>query len=130
MTFQAAQRPDQPQAVTTLLSNLNVRIAWTAPTDNFKPITKYEVLIQDTDASGNFVEDTVHCDGSNALILTQDYCDVPMTTALRASPFNLVQGQVVIAKIKAYNERGWSDFSPANTAGAKIQTEPAYMAPP
>lgn len=119
-SFQAAQKPDQPLAVTTTLSNLNVRIAWTAPNDNFKAITKYEVLIEDTDASGNFVSDVTYCDGTNALILTQDYCDVPVIAALRSDPLNLVQSQLVVAKFRAYNERGWSDYSPANIVGAQV----------
>lgn len=51
---------------------------------------KYEVVIQDTAESGNFITDVTHCDGTNALILTQDYCDMPVITALRTDPFDLI----------------------------------------
>ena len=45
-------------------------------------------------------------------------------------PFELGQGQSVYAKIRAYNERGWSDLSPTNAVGTVIEVEPIFMAPP
>ena len=51
-------------------------------------------------------------------------------TELRASPYNLVYGNLVVAKVQAYNSKGWSSLSPANAAGATIQTEPQAMSAP
>ena len=62
--------------------------------------------------------DVAYCDGSNALILTQNYCDIPVKGSLRVDPFFLEQSQVVYAKIRAYNARGWSEFSNVNSVGA------------
>jgi hypothetical protein len=36
----------------------------------------------------------------------------------------------VVAKVKAFNERGWGAFSADNTVGALIQTKPAAMGAP
>jgi len=91
--------PDQPDAVVTTRVNLNIRITWTAPTDNFKAITAYRVIIEDTDASGNYIENVAFCDGSVIAIRTQLYCDVPAITVLRQDPYSLVLEQLVVAKV-------------------------------
>ena len=97
---------------------MNVKISWLTPSDNFKPIEAYRVVIQDTNESGDFFEDVINCDGSNALILSQRFCEIPVSTVLRVDPYNLQQGQVVIASVQALNSRGWSDLSTPNSAGA------------
>ena len=97
VTFQTAERPSQPAAVATELSNLSVRISWFLPTDNGKTIESYRVVIQDSNEDGTFIEDTENCDGSNALILGQRYCDIPVKSSLRQAPYGLMQGQTVIA---------------------------------
>jgi Fibronectin type III domain len=57
------------------------------------------------------------------------YTVLPMTT-LRKAPFNLVQGNNILAKVSAINTRGWSIFSTLNTDETKIQTEPHDIAAP
>jgi len=46
--------------------------------------------------------------------------------ALRAAPYALVLNDEVIAKIRAYNLIGWSEYSPqtATGGGGTITTEP------
>jgi hypothetical protein len=53
-----------------------------------------------------------------------------MTSVLRASPFLLTYGQLVIATVRAKNLNGWSSDSPVNIVGATIQTEPSQMSAP
>ena len=69
---------------------MNIRISWSPPTDNFKTVTAYQIEIEDVD--GTYIEDVDNCDGSNDLILTQMYCDVPVKTSLRLDPYFLTLG--------------------------------------
>jgi hypothetical protein len=56
-------------------------------------------------------------------------CRIPVSV-LTAAPFSLTAGNIVVAQVKAYNARGWSTLSTANTAGAVIITVPHQMATP
>ena len=114
----------------TSLVNTSLRIQWSQPSDNFKTITKYKVVIEDHLHAGNFVENTYYCDGSDATVMSLLRCDIPVITVLRQAPYSLTQGQLVVAKVQAYNQRGWSDFSDPNVAGQLVQTEPLAMAAP
>jgi hypothetical protein len=49
---------------------------------------------------------------------------------LRTVPFSLVQGAVVKAIVKAYNENGWSTYSESNTVGALVEFVPHKMNAP
>jgi len=77
-------------------------------------------------ADGTFNTDTTYCDGTNAAIISNLYCLIPMSV-LRASPYSLTLNTLVAAKVLAHNSRGWSTSSSANVAGASIQTEPSSM---
>ncbi len=105
-----------------------VRISWTAPSSNYKTITAYQVGIRDYTGTA-YQSELAHCDASSAVIRDSLYCDVPVSV-LRAAPFALVLGDLVVAQVRAYNELGWGAFSGGNVAGATIQTEPTAMAAP
>jgi hypothetical protein len=49
---------------------------------------------------------------------------------LRATPFNLVYGDLIQAKVLARNERGWSTASAANADGAHVEVEPSAVVAP
>lgn len=104
-----------------------MRISWTAPSSNYKTITAY--LVEIRDQAGSVFHTTSECDGSSAEVVAALYCDVPVSL-LRASPFNLGLQDLVVARVAAYNERGWGAKSAANVAGALIQTEPSKMDSP
>jgi hypothetical protein len=57
------------------------------------------------------------------------HCDIPVSLLL-VSPFNLRLASLVVARVRARNERGYGPWSPDNASGANIQTVPAKMAPP
>ena len=118
----AAAGPDTPAPPTTSIHNHYIRIQWTTPYQNSAPINAYKVFIGET-TSINFIEDTTYCDGSIEPVLSNKYCDVPMS-ALRASPYWLTFDQEVKAKVSASNVYGSSDLSGVSTVNAKIQTEP------
>jgi len=60
-----------------------------------------------------------------ATAVSNSYCDIELSI-LRASPYLLVQGDSVFAKVQAQNPIGWSPESAVNAAViAEIKTEPA-----
>jgi hypothetical protein len=60
-------------------------------------------------------EDTVNCDASLTQIVSQHFCEIPMTklraTAL-GTDYGLVYNDLIVATVSAYNSLGWSAPSP------------------
>ena len=44
-SFYTYYYPDAPTSVTTTYNNMNIRISWVAPVNNYKPIEDYQILI-------------------------------------------------------------------------------------
>ena len=65
--------PGIPQPPTTFIQNLNVRISWTDPSNNFEAITSYQVLISLSDYQ-TMREIPLYCDGSNAVVVVLRSC--------------------------------------------------------
>lgn len=84
------------------------------PTTNNYPITAYQILI--ADSVDSFTEYTSLCDGSDSTVVTNKFCQIDMNL-LDDSPFSLAFQDVVKFKVVAYNARGWSEISDANTSG-------------
>ena len=57
-------------------------------------------------------------------IVTSRKCTIPLSK-FRAPPFDKPLDNLIVGKIAAINSVGQGAESPLNTAGAKIQTEPA-----
>ena len=123
----AASVPQQVSAPTfSIVSDTNVRIAWLVPNNGGNPISAYSIVIQQSDGT-TYSSMNSYCSGSSPTVISNRYCDIPMT-ALRASPFNLVKNQLVVAQVAAINGIGTGSYSTPNTAGLSIRTEPS--APP
>jgi hypothetical protein len=120
LTVVAAQAPDQPDAPQTETFGFYVKLTWTAPTENNAPITHYQVLLEESD--GEFVENKSLCDGSTVDLSALE-CLIPMT-AFRLEPYLMDQGDIVKAKVIAFNERGQSLQSNENSSGSEIEIEP------
>ena len=116
--------PETPNAPSTLIYNHFIRIQWTAPYQNSAPIIAYKVFI--ANAEGDFIQDLIYCDGSQEPILSNTYCEIPMS-ALRLNPYNLAFGQEILAKVQASNIYGDSGISDVSLIKAKIQTEPQQV---
>lgn len=78
-------------------------------------------------SEGFYIEDNTNCDGSTATIMTNKYCDIPLTT-LQANPFDLSQGDLVSVIANATNNYGTSTNSSASTTGAYIEVVPLQPA--
>jgi len=128
-TIQASAAPnDLTTSAVTSNSGTSVRIEWSEPTYNGSAITSYDILIKQND--GNWSNETVYCSGLSGPIILARACEIPLTT-LRASPFSLLFNEIVVAKVSSTNAVGTSSgYSPENTAGALIYTEPITMVAP
>lgn len=102
----ASGYPATPDAVSVHIVNLEVKITWTAPNDNFAAITAYNILIVQNDGT-TFTEQLQYCNGLLSNIVTQTYCLVP-ETVLRSAPYSLAFDQLITAKVRALNRNGWS----------------------
>lgn len=119
--------PSQMDPPTTALSGSTVTISWSAATDNSATVTAY--LLEILQSDGSYYTDTTNCDASTDPVLSARSCALSLTT-LRASPYSLAQGDLVVARVSAQNANGWSDVSEVNTSGANIETEPGQMSAP
>ena len=81
----------------------SVRISWVKPDDGGFPVTSVEVSVKAS--NGSFLTESANCNG-----ITEPFCVVPMSVLI-ASPYNLQQGNKVIAMIRASNAIGFSAYS-------------------
>jgi hypothetical protein len=65
--------PETPAApTTTVVTNSDVTISWTAPAENGSPITEYNVAIRQSDGT-TFTTESVNCNGASTI------CTVPIS---------------------------------------------------
>ena len=121
----AAEGPETPDPPTTTIQNHYVKIEWTEPYENSAPVNKYAVYIGE-ETGLEFLIDTIYCDGSQEPVLSNHYCEIPMST-LRLDPYYLAFNQDVLAKVEASNIYGDSGISGVSLITAKIQTEPQQV---
>jgi hypothetical protein len=95
-----------------------VKISWQAPWSHFADITAYQVLLKKAD--GNFVEDLIHCDMSNSALTD---CEIPML--LLPGLTGLQKDQLVQAKVRAMNAKGFGNFSEINVVGQHVNVLPS-----
>jgi len=94
-----------------------VVVSWTAPSNSGGtgvPISAYQVLFKQSNGVYSTID--LECDGTDPVILAALQCKVEMTTLL-ASPFNLVEGNLVTVVVQALNVIDYSVPSIPNTAG-------------
>lgn len=103
-----ATNPAIPIAPTSTVINDQVLIDWIAPSDQGTPIIGYNILLKQAD--GEYTAELANCDGSDQTIVTLTECTIPLST-LYAAPFNLKLGDLIAAKVSAYNLYGESPES-------------------
>jgi hypothetical protein len=113
--------PDQVSIPVTSNLNADIIITWSAPFANSDPITGYRIEIFQKDLS--YSEDLTNCDGSAAGIVSATTCTIPYTVLI-ATPFSLIQGDEVYARVYAINSYGDSEVS-LDGNGAIIEVVPA-----
>jgi hypothetical protein len=108
---------DPPLTVTTANVNELVSISWSEPISNGSPITAYRIYIQEH-GSTTFTEESVECVGTDSTVISSRTCSISLAT-LKASPYLLVKGDSVVAKIVSINVYGESNQS-SEGSGAVI----------
>jgi len=114
-------------APTTAVDSIYVQISWTQPASNGASIIGNRVYVQDK--TGVFKVETKYCSESDAVIVSQQYCNIPMSY-LTGPTYNLVKGDIVIAKVQASNSNGFGSLSTSNSVGAIIESVPNKMSSP
>ena len=94
LTTYSAVAPGLIAAPTTAIDGLGVRFSWAAPTTGGLTITGYKVQIRATGST--YTLETTYCS------VTATQCTVPLLD-LQASPYSLVLGDLVQAKVSATN---------------------------
>lgn len=84
-------------------------------------VTGFTILIGNVDFF--FVEDTLLCDGTDPIVIENKECFIPMSTFWEG-PFEREQGEIIEAKVIAYNSLGHSEASPYNAYGDEVETKP------
>lgn len=122
MTVLAATRPDRPAMVQTSNVGTSVRISWVAPYNGASSILYFNLQIKTK--VGTYIEEQTYCNVRyDETVINNRFCVLPMDT-LTAAPFNLVQGDLVVARILAANIVGESQYSMENGLGAQIIIAP------
>jgi len=126
LTVTAATTPDTPSApATSLDSDGNVVVTWTAPSANGADISAYSITFSDpSEATYNA---DAECDGTDSGIVTSLTCTVLMNT-LTTAPHGLALSELIKVKVAAQNSRGWGSTSASNTSGETAKTVPQIMA--
>ena len=115
-----ATTPLRPDAPTTVVEGDKLAVYWTAPSEQGIAITAYQVLVRQSDLV--FSEELINCDASDAAIVSALKCQIPLSS-IYASPYSLVQGNDIYAKVVAINFYGSSETSLAGN-GAKVVKVP------
>jgi hypothetical protein len=127
----AAKAPSTPAQPVTSNSGTSARIDWTEPYHGGSAITALEIEIR-TATGTAYAAEPLYCNGvSDATVLAQGYCVIPMSV-LRAAPYSLGQGDLVVARMRASNAAGVSPYSEDDVVGgqsyADVRTAP--LTPP
>jgi hypothetical protein len=104
ISFLHAIPPATPSAPTLVNDDTSVIIDWVAPNSNGAEITSYTILLRESD-DVTFTEDAINCDGSDATIISNTHCEVPLSV-LTAAPYLLSLGEGIFAKVIATNVKG------------------------
>lgn len=84
--------PEQPLTATTTNDGVNVIIDWNTPNENGSTITSYTIKI--VTFSGNYISDTNACDGTDATVIADSECTVPLSK-LTVAPYVLSMTNLV-----------------------------------
>lgn len=111
----ASNVPGTMAPVTTTLSGTtDIQITWVAPASNGLSIISYDVQLF-VPSSLSYIEDATYCTGSDPSLLS---CTFPISTLL--STYSFSRGDLVQARIRAKNSKGYGGFSTLNTLGATV----------
>jgi hypothetical protein len=118
--FRAANVPSQILGVQTQLQGTDVKIQWQEPSSGSEPILFYRIEVLSSD--GIFRE-VMECDGSDAYIMQNLFCLVPMSV-FTSDPLAIAQEALIQVRVSAMNVLGSSVPSILNTEGVQALYAP------
>jgi hypothetical protein len=121
LSLLAAHIPAVPTGVVTEIVGSSVKVQWSLSTTNGSPITAYKVFVKQS-GSSTYTLESGDCDGTDATVISNSYCNINISTLL-ASPYNIVGGDSIDAKVVATNTYGDSVQSDSGN-GAVYTTLP------
>ena len=95
-------------SITMTITNMNIKISWAKPFENYNSLDKYRLYVRDTTGIDWNLEEA-SCDASLPQVVTERFCLIPMLK-FRQAPHNLVLNQEIVVKVQAHNDRGWGLF--------------------
>ena len=75
---------------------------------------------------GTYIDQTTDCNEHNQVSISETWCYIPMVKLLQL-PYSLVQGNPILAKVIAANDRGESLISNPNIVTPLVQVAPHKM---
>lgn len=100
VSIQAVSVPSTMLAPTLIVIGTDVKVSWLIPDNGGSPITGFHIYFMDYSLSTPaYTEYTSICDGTNAVIKSQLYCTLSMSTFI--STFNYTSGQLLKVIVKA-----------------------------
>lgn len=110
--------------MTTSVAGADLVVTWQDSLDDHgSAVTAFIVTFKEAD-NLNFSQIETDCNpiANSAAFITKS-CQVPMSL-LRADPYSVPVGDLIVVKVQAVNAKGISDPSVANTAGILAQDKP------
>ena len=110
--------------MTTSVAAANLVVSWEdSPDDHASAITSFIVTFEEADDL-NFSTILDYCDPVfNSAAFLAKSCSIPMTV-LRADPYSVPIGDLIVAEVAAINAKGTSEPSEPNTSGVLGQDAP------
>lgn len=125
-TIYTGTKPDIPEYITTENTDYTyVTVSWYLKNLSGLDIVRYQIVF--LDSSSNEVEVLDYCNGQNMMIILNQSCVIPISQL--NSLLSLDTGETIYAKVRAYNIKGWSDYTGYNIDGAvmyNIPEKPLY----
>ena len=90
----------------TTNTGTNVVVTWTAPSsDEGSKIVAYRIMF--LQSNGVYSPDVVDCDGTNATVISNLQCTVPMISFI-SPPYSLAEGILIVVTVEGLNAVGYS----------------------
>jgi hypothetical protein len=109
------------RSANTRAEDCSLRIEWAAPDARGAPILAYDVEIQGSD-------DQFYTEESCGVSPSITSCVLPMEV-LSEAPYLLQEGDLIVVRVAAQNEKGWGLASPVNPTGATLRTPHVMQIP-
>jgi len=104
--------PEKTAPVATVTKGCSATFQWVEPVNGGAEITGYDLQVKNADGEFKSFEEC-----SKAPVYLK--CEISMEV-LRSAPYELRKGNAILARVRAKNNKGWSEYSEFDLSG-KVQ---------